>query len=62
MLPTYQWNTSYFFNGCHRDETCFPDQTTQRVTGYHVLVEDVSGYACFATIGVLTMEAIYRKR
>jgi len=48
---TYRWSTSCFTNGRHTDQTCFPTgQTTQSVTGYHLLAEDAGGIACVVTI------------
>ena len=50
---TYQWNTGgCFTNDRHFDQTCFPvGQTTQSVTGYHLLAEDAGIIACTVTIG-----------
>ena len=50
---TYQWNTGgCFTNDRHTDQTCFPvDQTTQSVTGYHLLAEDAGPIACTLRIG-----------
>ena len=48
---TYRWLTSCFVNDRHTNQTCFPAyQTTQSVTGYHLLAEDASGIACTVTI------------
>ena len=49
---TYRWSTSCFTNDIHTDQTCFPiGQTTQIVTGYHLLAEDAGPIACTVTIG-----------
>ena len=50
---TYQWNTGgCFTNTRHNTPTCFPaGQTTQSVTGYHLLAEDAGFIACTVTIG-----------
>ena len=49
---TYRWITSCFTNDRHTDQTCFPaGQTTQTVTGYHLLAEDAGPIACTVTIG-----------
>ena len=49
---TYQWNTGgCFTNDRHDTPTCFPTgQTTQSVTGYHLLAEDAGPIACSVTI------------
>ena len=49
---TYQWNTAgCFTNTRHNTPTCFPvGQTTQNVTGYHLLAVDAGPIACTATI------------
>jgi len=44
---TYRWNTLCFTNNVHSDQTCFPfGQTTQSVTGYHLLAEDAGNIFC----------------
>ena len=50
---TYQWNTGgCFTNDIHYTPTCFPTgQTTQTVTGYHLLAEDAGAITCIVTIG-----------
>ena len=49
---TYQWNTGCFTNNRHAVQACFPVyQTTQSVTGYHLLAEDAGAIACIVTIG-----------
>ena len=50
---TYQWNTTgCFTNNRHNYPTCFPDgQTTQSVTGYHLLAEDAGTITCTVTTG-----------
>ena len=50
---TYQWNTGgCFTNNIHTTPTCFPaGQTTQSVTGYHLLAEDAGTIGCTVTIG-----------
>ena len=49
---TYQWSTTgCFTNDRHDYPTCFPTgQTTQSVTGYHMLAEDAGPIACSAII------------
>jgi len=52
-VTNYQWDTT----GCYTNSrlttpTCFPtDQTTQSVTGYHLLAEDAGTITCTVTIG-----------
>jgi len=50
---TYWWNTvGCFTNGHITTPTCFPhDQTTQSVTGYHLLAKDAGIITCTVTIG-----------
>jgi len=50
---TYQWNTTgCFTNTRHNTPTCFPTgQTTQSVTGYHLLAEDAGTITCTVTTG-----------
>ena len=49
---TYQWNTGgCFTNHRHYYPTCFPNgQTTQSVTGYHLLAEDAGTITCTVII------------
>ena len=49
---TYQWNTGgCFTNDRHDTPTCFTvGQTTQSVTGYHLLAEDAGPISCTVTI------------
>jgi len=49
---TYQWNTGGCFTNSRRYyPTCFPHgQTTQSVTGYHLLAEDAGLIACSVSI------------
>jgi len=52
-VTNYKWN----IRGCltntrHSTPTCFPTgQTTQSVTGYHLLAEDAGTITCTVTIG-----------
>ena len=50
---TYWWITeTCFTNDRHNTPTCFPaGQTTQSVTGYHLLAEDAGHIACAVSIG-----------
>ena len=48
----YRWNTGGCFTNNLNIPTCFPvGQTTQSVTGYHLLAEDAGPIACTVTIG-----------
>ena len=48
---TYRWNTACFVNNAHNTQTCFPfGQTTQSVTGYHLLAEDAGNIFCTVNI------------
>jgi len=49
---TYQWNTGGCYANSRGEMGCFPvDQTTQSVTGYHLLAEDAGTITCTVTIG-----------
>jgi len=52
-VTNYKWNTGgCFTNTRHNTSTCFPTgQTTQSVTGYHLLAEDAGTITCTVTIG-----------
>ena len=48
---TYQWNTGGCSANSRGEIRCFPSsQTTQSVTGYHLLAEDAGTITCNATI------------
>jgi len=50
---TYQWNTTgCYTNNIHNTPKCFPTgQTTQSVTGYHLVAKDAGTITCTVTIG-----------
>ena len=49
---TYQWNTGGCYVNRRGEMRCFSvGQTTQNVTGYHLLAEDAGTIACTVTIG-----------
>ena len=49
---TYQWNTEGCYVNSRGEMRCFPTgQTTQSVTGYHLLAEDAGTITCTVTIG-----------
>ena len=53
LADSYRWDASgCYTNNVHNVPTCFPaGQTTQNVTGYHILAEDAGTIACTVTIG-----------
>ena len=53
IADSYRWDASgCYTNNVHTIPTCFSaGQTTQNVTGYHLLAEDAGTVTCTATIG-----------